>query len=163
MLNRGNINEEIAKEKFKNVMIYQLNQNIKILETGLLVQPCIPWLGASPDGLVLIDSKPYLIEIKCPYTIRNENPNDLVKEETFYIGSLPTGELFLKKDHLFGYYTQVQMAMGLSGLTHCLFIVYVYKGIIIVNVDFDECYFLDVFDKLSYFYKKYILSFYVSQ
>ena len=55
------------------------------------------------------------------------------------------------------------MGMGLSGLTHCLFIVYVYKGIIIVNVDFDERYFLDVIDKLSYFYKKYILSFYVSQ
>ena len=51
MLNHGNINENISKEKFKNVMIYQLNQNIKILETGLLVQPCIPWLGASPDGL----------------------------------------------------------------------------------------------------------------
>ena len=84
MLNRGNINEDIAKEKFKNVMIYQLNQNIKILETGLLVQPCIPWLGASTDGLVLIDSKPYLIEIKCPYTKGNENPNDLVKEETYW-------------------------------------------------------------------------------
>ena len=61
-------------------MIYQLNQNIKILETGLLVQPWIPWLGASPDGLVLIDSKPYLIEIKCPFTKRNENPNDLVQK-----------------------------------------------------------------------------------
>ena len=163
MLNRGNANEDIAKEKFKNVMIYQLNQNIKILETRLSVQPCIPWLGASPDGLVLIASKPCLIEIKCPYTKRNENPNDLVKEETFYIGSLPTGELFLKKDHLFGYYTQVQMAMGLFGLTLCLFIVYVCKGIVLVNVDFDECYFLDVIDKLSYFYKKCNLLFYVSQ
>ena len=85
MLNHGNINEDIAKEKFKNVMINQLNQNIKILETGLLVQPCIPWLGASPDVLALIDSKPYLIEIKCPYKKRNENPNDLIKEETFIL------------------------------------------------------------------------------
>ena len=75
MLNHGNINEDIAKEKFKNVMIYQLNQNIKILETGLLVQPCIPWLGASPDGLVLIDSKPYLIEINSAVAKAPQTPH----------------------------------------------------------------------------------------
>ena len=110
MFNHGVINEDVAKEKFVCVMNYRLRENVKIEETDLLVQPCLPWLGASPDGLVFTKSGIHLMEVKCPYTKRNTNPNCLVNDKTFYIGTLPTGELFLKKDHAFGYYTQVQLA-----------------------------------------------------
>lgn len=53
--------------------------------------------------------------------------------------------------------------MSLFGLNQYLFIdmfVYeiTYSGIIIVNINFDKCDFLDVVDKLEYFYKKCILS-----
>ncbi|CAE7237102.1 NUP98 [Symbiodinium natans] len=33
-------------------------------QVGLLVDPSLPWLGASPDGLVMSGSNPQLIEIK---------------------------------------------------------------------------------------------------
>lgn len=122
MLNHGIVNEEVAKEKFVCVANYRLRQNVKIEDTGLLVQPCLPWFGASPDGLVHTKSGIYLMEVKCPYSKRNIVPSDLLNDKTFYIGSSETGELFLKKDRAFGYYTQVQIAMGLAGLSQCLFI-----------------------------------------
>ena len=47
--------------------------------------------------------------------------------------------------------------MGLAGLTWCHFIVYVYKGVIIVKVDFDEQYFFEVVKSLDKFYKDYFI------
>ena len=39
---------------------------------GLVVNPTLPWLGASPDGLVLdpLETSFGILEIKCPYTYR---------------------------------------------------------------------------------------------
>ena len=60
MLNHGIFNEDVAKEKFICVMNFRLYRAIKLRETGILVQPNIPWLGASPDGIVIdnCDSHP---------------------------------------------------------------------------------------------------------
>lgn len=40
-----------------------LNDNIEVLEFGLIVHPVISWLGASPDG---ITTEGKMLEIKCP-------------------------------------------------------------------------------------------------
>ena len=54
-------------------MQYKINRNIYIRETGLVIQPSLFWLAASPDGMVIdqeFSDNPGLIEIKCP--IRGE-------------------------------------------------------------------------------------------
>ena len=58
-----------------------------VRNTGVVIQPSMFWLAASPDGLVLDCSKNQirLLEIKCPYTRRNATPQDLVKDENFYV------------------------------------------------------------------------------
>ena len=35
---------------------------------GLVVNPSLPWLGASPDGIYPLEPSIGLLEIKCPYT-----------------------------------------------------------------------------------------------
>ena len=160
ILNHGTQNEPVAREKYILGMKYRLQQGIKVQETGLCVQPSFPWLGASPDGLVVyLDNgkQPGLLEIKCPYAKRNKNPNEILNDEKFYVGRNDAGELFLKPNHPNGYYTQVQIAMGLAGLRWCHFVVYVYQGLIIVHVDFDEQYFYTVIKKLEEFYQHYLL------
>ena len=52
--------------------------------------------------------------------------------------------------------------MGLSKAEWCNFIVYVYSGLIIIRVDFDEEYFKKVLEKLSTFYKDYILQYFIN-
>ena len=49
----GMKNEIIAKEKYVKAMNFKLFRNIVTEDTGLLIQPNLPWLGASPDGKVL--------------------------------------------------------------------------------------------------------------
>ena len=60
---------------------------------------------------------------------------------------------YLKKKHSSGYYTQIQIALGLARAEWYNFIAYVYNGLIIVRVKFDETYFCSVLKKLSSFYK----------
>ena len=118
------------------------------------------WLGASPDGL--INDKEYsdhsgLFEIKCPSNRRNSSLADLLNDQPFYVQQNKNGEFLLKKDHRFGYYTQVQMAMGLSQVNYCDFVVFTFKGMVITRVEFDNEYFERLILKLNEFYKNFML------
>ncbi len=50
---------------------YEVETGALVLETGFWLHPTLPWLGASPDGLVASDG---LLEIKCPQNIPTEVP-----------------------------------------------------------------------------------------
>ena len=146
--------EPVAREKFEKYMSYTLKRKIKIRETGIVVQPFLFWLAASPDGLIIDQNEdsPGLIEIKCPKTKRNSTPDMLLKDDTFYVGKDENGF-----GYIFGYYSQIQLAMGLSQISYCYFVVYTFKGLIIVRTEFDEPYFLNLVTKLNKFYKQYLL------
>ena len=49
------------------------------------------------------------------------------------------------------------MAIGLPGASLSDFVVYTFKGLIIVRTNFDNEYFLDLVDKLNSFYNAYML------
>ena len=117
---------------------------------------CFCWLQAGLVGLVSDKSnegvrQTELIEIKCPKSEKNSKISDLVHDQSFYVkyeGGVPV----LKKDHPNGYYTQVQMAMGLSQKIFCDFIVYTFDGMIIIRAQFDKDYFLSLLQELNSFY-----------
>ncbi len=76
------------------------------METGLKVEPApfVPfedWLGASPDGYINSDG---LIEIKCPFGIRNDNP--------------PVFKSIWEQPH---YYAQIQVQLYVTGRAYCYF------------------------------------------
>ena len=57
-------------------------------EAGLVIQPLLFWLGASPDGLIY--DKKYsdhlgLLEIKYTSSRRNSSPADLLSDQSFYL------------------------------------------------------------------------------
>ena len=49
------------------------------------------------------------------------------------------------------------MAMGLSKITFCNFIVFTFDGLIIIRTQFDEDYFFSLLQKLSSFCKDFTL------
>ncbi|XP_066911079.1 uncharacterized protein [Clytia hemisphaerica] len=157
-LQHGKDYENVAKEKFFDYLTFSLKKKVAIRECGLVVQPFLFWLGASPDGLLFHDGKVSLIEIKCPYTKRHWYPSQLVNDPKFYVGK-ENGVTFLKKNHQFGYFSQVQLAMGLSQIDECWFIVYTFKGLIITRVEFDQDYFKNMVVKEIYFTLDYSLFF----
>ena len=116
--------EPIARQISINVLKFKLKQCF-IRETGIVVQPLLYWLEASPEGLITDESDAPilgLIEIKCPFSKSNLHPQDKLKDKNFYV-ELRDGMLHLKEEHSNGYYSQIQMAMGLSQLKFCDFIV----------------------------------------
>ena len=119
-----------------------LKHSIDVRETGIVVQPKLFWLAASPDGLITDKTGAGigLIEIKCPKTKKDFSPTEIVTDTRFYI-TLVDGKPSLRKHHAHGYYSQVQMTMGLVGASFCDFVVYTFKGLIIVKTYFDNEYF----------------------
>ena len=158
-LKHGSTYEEVARETYYNFLKYKLKRDVHIRETGLVVQPSLFWLGASPDGLIIDKTDNVgigLIEIKCPKSKKNSTPLQLVEDKSFYI-ELQDEKPVLKKKHANGYYSQIQMAMGLTGAQYCDFIVYTFKGLVVIRVPFDNDYFVSLAIKLNMFYKKYFL------
>ena len=115
-------------------------------------------MAASPDGLIndKTGAGIGLIEIKCPKTKKDCSPTEIGNDTKFYI-TLVDGKPSLRKNHARGYYSQVQMAMGLAGASFCDFVVYTFRGLIIVRTYFDNEYFLELVDVLNSFYKAYML------
>ena len=56
------------------------------------------------------------------------------------------------KDHHDGYFTEVQMDMGLTGASYCVFIVYTFQSLIIIRVNFDGEFFIEIIKKLNSFF-----------
>ena len=66
-------------------MNYSLKNIISVRETGIVIQPNLYWLAASPDGLVFDNSEFESIEIKCPYSKREWTPEEMLQDEKFYV------------------------------------------------------------------------------
>ena len=80
----------------------------------------------------------------------------MLKDKSFYV-ELRDGMPHLKEKHSNGYYSQIQMAMGLSNSKFCDFIVYSFKGMFIIRVPFSEIYFIKLTEKLIHFFKNFVL------
>ena len=134
-------------------MRLKLRHFVLVRETGLVIQPSLFWLAASPDRPVAYQTsdKKLLLEIKCPHTKRRMSPIDLVQDPNFYV-NLENAKPVLKKSHSTGYYSQIQLAMRLSGFDTFDFVVYTFKGLVIVRTEFDVFYFDSLIQKLNSFY-----------
>ena len=152
-LNHGKKFESRARD----VMRLKLRHFVQVRETGLVIQPFLFWLVASPDGLVTYQTsdKKLLLEIKYSHTMRHMSLTDLVQDPNFCV-NLGNSKPVLKKSHFTVYYSQIQLAMGLSGFDTCGFVVYTFKGLIIVRNEFGVSYFDSLIQKLNSFYEKFM-------
>lgn len=129
--------------------------------TGLPIKETGLWLdesgviGASPDGLV---GNNHVVEIKCPYTQRNELIADAVKNDTFCLKLNVNGTYSLKEDHI--YWHQVQGQLYLTKRNFCYFVVWTSKDAVSICIKRDESwepnidalkefYFLHIFPKIT--------------
>lgn len=80
-----------------------------MITAGLFVDPTLPYLAASPDGLIGDNS---IIEIKCPFSIRDFTPENAYKENKIKYLEQKDDKLSLKKSH--DYFYQV----GTGSTTH---------------------------------------------
>ena len=79
-----------------------------VKDAGLFVSKSRPLFGASPDGLI---DGGGLLEIKCPFVLRDKNLKDIKENGTFY--TFTDGKLTLRRTH--AYFFQVQLQMFVTG------------------------------------------------
>lgn len=153
---RGNIVEPYCRqiieawiiEKYKSKSKYT-NESIYIEETGIIVNPIVPFIGVSPDGIIHIGAnKKILLEIKAPCPFK----------ETMYT-EIPY------KDGCPPYYMdQVQCAMGILGLPMCLFVQYFPTKLVYMYIPYDDHYFKSkLYPCLRDFYFKRLVPAWVDQ
>jgi hypothetical protein len=113
----------IECEHFAKTKSEQLT-GFKIQESVLFIYYHLPFLAASPDGL--IDNNG-IIEIKCPSTIKELTPKEAIESRKLKFATLDSqGNLQLKQSH--NYYFQVMGQLKITQRLFCCFIIWSPKG-----------------------------------
>ena len=94
---------------------------INVQPCGLYVDPSLPWLAASPDGIVLdptqcADKQKGCLEVKCPISCEKSLMLDVCKKNALFCLK-ENGEIQLFSAH--SYYYQIQTEMHITRLPWC--------------------------------------------
>lgn len=94
--------EDVARKSIES----ELNINIK--RCGLFIDSEIPFLRASPDGLIEDDG---IVEIKCPYAARFLTPEDAIEANVSNLWSLYKNgkDKEMNRSHIYYYQIQGQL------------------------------------------------------
>ncbi|KAF2882250.1 hypothetical protein ILUMI_23918 [Ignelater luminosus] len=90
----GNAKEVEVKRLFESI------HNVKIVDCGMFVHKTLPYLSASPDGLIGEDS---LIEIKCPFSAKDMTIKESVAAGKIKFLAVRNEQMFLKENHKYFY------------------------------------------------------------
>ena len=134
----GKQQEPVAFDAYVEFQKKSGHQGLFACQSGFMISESYPFLGASPDGVIYDPSvtNPFgLLEIKCPYAIRNKTPTEAGSSSSFFC-ELKDNKLRLKQSHY--YYCQVQGQMAVSGRLWCDFVIYTPKDISIERINFDS-------------------------
>ncbi|XP_061190608.1 uncharacterized protein LOC133198543 [Saccostrea echinata] len=140
----GKSNEETALKEYTELML-QHNEAFSTRQSGLVLNPDYPTLGASPDAVTDCPCcGKGLVEIKCPFKYKNTHPCS-VKDPGFYLkphapratGKQCNNQLAITSKHFY----QVQGQMALCNVDFCDFVCWTTSGIHVERIKRDEHFF----------------------
>ena len=153
----GHANEEKGRKEYIGEYSSQ-HTNLKVSLSGLVTLPEAPYLRCSPDGIVICKChSPRLLEVKCPFAARKVTVEEGMRLKKIQYISKVDGKFVLSKTNTMGYYTQVQMSLGILGLKTCDFVVWTRQGIEMAEVPFDELYWNSLLCNLKTFFRDFVL------
>ena len=139
--------KEISAAKLYFKKLNHKHCDLLLKESGLVVNPLWPFLGASPDRVQYCKCHPKtLMEIKGLFSKRNLLPavaaaDKLIKTTNGYQLKVETT-----------WYYQIQGQMAITGVKHTALVIYTNKGILIIPVEFDPVFWLTILKKLQLFF-----------
>lgn len=111
----GKKHEELALSCAENVLG-------KLSKCGIFFSRSIPYLGCSPDAIC---PGSFVVEVKCPYSIREIHPESLdqltAQQKSSYCLAIKDGVIKLKRSHQ--YFLQLQTQMFVYGVQKGFFVV----------------------------------------
>jgi len=130
------------------VMAYNSENNVQVRECGIFVCKALPFLAASPDGLV---NDIIVLEVKCPYSARHGVINDV----TVPYLVMENDSLCLRDNH--DYYYQVQGQLLCTGREYCDFVVYTQLDMKTVRIKRNDIFISTMTNKLKHFYDNHFM------
>ena len=142
---------EISAAKLYFKKINHKHCDLLLKESGLVVNPLWPFLGASPDCIQYCKCHPKtLVEIKDLFSKRNLLPAVAAADKL-----IRTTNGYQLKEETTWYY-QIQGQMAITGVKHTALVIYTNKGILIVPVEFDPLFWLKILKKLQLFFVEHL-------
>ena len=137
----------------------EINEHVALCSAcGLVVNPMWPWLGASPDALILDKREESMygaVEVKCPASKSGMSIINACSDKSFCL-EIVNGKPCLKKNHV--YYYQVQGVMAICQLCFVDFVVYTVSDVHVERiyfskVEWEKC----TLPELTTFYFNYLM------
>ncbi|XP_053976428.1 uncharacterized protein LOC128875103 [Hylaeus volcanicus] len=120
---------------------------IHIRPCGLFIDAIVPYLGATPDGIVDDDT---IVEVKCLESVKDLSPAEAIQQLPA-IRRIFRGDEMNKNHH---YYYHVQGQLHITNRQYCLFDLWMPKGVKIVQVPRnDQFWATEMEEKLKKFYE----------
>ena len=121
--NWGLKQEKVAKELYLKINTPS-HDNLTVRDSGLVINPQWPFVGASPDGLIECRCcGKGTLEIKCPYSHREESVTSAASNDSNFYLRFDDGDSVLHLDRRHAYYYQVQTQMFVCNVNYCDFCV----------------------------------------
>ena len=150
-------NETRALDQY--YMCFQQNHSdTQLIKPGLLVLKEHPFIRVSPDAIISCSCHgKRVVEIKCPYTLRNEDINEsIAKGNCDYLFN-DNENVTLKVHHQRGDFEQITTQMALTGAKNADFVLWTTKNFTAVNVQFNEKFHEnELIPSLIYFFRKFV-------
>ena len=104
----GSKNEKKASEMYYKTTVKD-HLDFKLSESGLVINPKWPFVGASPDGVVSCHCcGKGVLEVKCPYSHQNTDIQDAASQDNRFCLKKTDGFLQLNNSHAYYYQIQTQ-------------------------------------------------------
>ena len=121
----------------------------RVETSGLVVNPGIPYIGASPDGIVNCSRCGYgILEIKCPYEYRYCQPLEAIH----MMPCTRLGERVYYVNENSSWYSQAQVQLLCTNANFCDFVIYTFKGIAVTRIYPDSKWWIDNVQTLEKFF-----------
>lgn len=136
----------------------KIHKELCISECGLIVNPELSHLGSSPDRMQFcVCCGKRVVEVKSLFAKRSLLPHIAAADYIYK----EDGAYKLKRETKWNY--QIQGEMALSGVKTADLVIYTNKGIIVIEVPFDEKLWKDLLLKLNKFYIDFMIPELLSQ
>ncbi|KAE9537273.1 hypothetical protein AGLY_006296 [Aphis glycines] len=144
----GKNHEKVAIKEFKEKL------NIHVQPTSIWLHS-LGLIEASPDGLAVINGKPYCIEIKCPYKSRNQVLEQCLIEHTDCVLKLNFNDnsshtYILNTDY--EYFSQIFMTKFVG----CILVVWTTKSMVAIQIDANDDWKNNIDILLDFYHKQYV-------
>ncbi|CAC5412409.1 unnamed protein product [Mytilus coruscus] len=137
--------------KARNLYVQTAGHHVH--DCGFVINPRYPFIGATPDAKICDNGVTGIMEIKCPFSQRENLITDAMQGADFCLELSENGPR-LKSNH--DYFIQVQGQLLVTGSQFCDFVVYTKKDIHIERIYPDKAVMQDILDKLADFYFEHV-------